>query len=77
MNMVPARGIVLMVHDANLLDWNIDKTIHSSVNINNKRVTLFIYSRTRHIRLLIRDWAMVGRDQRSKTKPFASSDKSI
>lgn len=26
MNMVPARVIVLMVHDANLLDWNIDKT---------------------------------------------------
>lgn len=55
MNMVPARIIVKMVHDANSLDWNIDKIIHSSVNINNKRVTLFKYSITRHIRLLIRD----------------------
>lgn len=73
MNMVPARIIVLMVHDANLLDWNIYKTIRSSVNINTKRVTLFICSRTRHIRLLIRDWAMVGRDQKSKIKPFAST----
>lgn len=66
MNMVPARIIVLMVHDANLIDWNIDKTIQ--VNINNKRVTLFIYSRTCHIRLLIRDWAMVGRDQSQTIK---------
>lgn len=43
MNMVPARGIVLMVHDANLLDWNIDITTHSSVNINNKRAH-FLYT---------------------------------